>query len=33
MQGHEYYRTLAWVDPDFDDLWADALFQALVFVR
>lgn len=31
LQEREYYRQLAWVDPDFDTLWYDPLFQALVF--
>ncbi|MHC4064118.1 MAG: tetratricopeptide repeat protein [Planctomycetota bacterium] len=31
LQEREYYRQLAWVDPDFDTLWYEPLFQALVF--
>lgn len=31
LQEREYYRQLAWVDPDFDTLWYDPLFQALIF--
>lgn len=31
LQERDYYRELAWVDPDFDTLWFEALFQALVF--
>ncbi len=31
LYAKDYYRQLAWVDPDFDPLWPDAMFQALVF--
>jgi tetratricopeptide (TPR) repeat protein len=31
LYAKDYYRQLAWVDPDFDALWSDAMFQALVF--